>query len=65
MCEEELKEIWDETQVLLNLVPENLKAGKEINIKCPFCTSKLNISRQSRNGHLWIVCEKEGVLLCQ
>ena len=27
--------------------------------------TKLNISRQSRNGHLWIVCEKGGVLLCQ
>lgn len=65
MTEEELKEIEDELDILLNLVPENLKAGEEINIECPFCKSKLKIARVQSNGHLWIICEKEGVLLCQ
>lgn len=47
------------------LVPKNLKAGEEFITKCPNCGSKLKISRNSCNGHLWIVCEKEGVLVCE
>lgn len=64
MEEKELKEIKDELNILLNLVPDNLKANEEIETKCPFCNSKLKIAREF-NNHLWIVCEKEGVLLCQ
>lgn len=60
----ELKELKDELDILLNLVPDNLKPNEEIEKQCPFCDSKVRISRAS-NGHLWIVCEKEGVLLCQ
>lgn len=50
---------------LTKLVPKDLKAGEEFITKCPNCGSKLNISRNSHNGHLWIVCEKEGVLVCE
>lgn len=50
---------------VLKLVPKNLKAGQEVISKCPNCGSKLKIARASLNGHLWIICEKEGVLLCQ
>mgnify|MGYP005760322525 CR=1 FL=1 len=50
---------------LLNLVPKDLKAGQEVIKECPNCGSKLSIARANLNGHLWIVCEKEGVLICQ
>lgn len=50
---------------LLSLVPKDLKAGQEVIKECPNCRSKLSIARSSLNGHLWIVCEKEGVLVCQ
>lgn len=50
---------------IAKLVPKDLKAGEEFITKCPNCGSKLNISRNSHNGHLWIVCEKEGVLVCE
>ena len=50
---------------LLSLVPKDLKAGEFIITRCPNCDAKLKIARASINGHLWITCEKEGVLLCQ
>lgn len=50
---------------LLSLVPKDLKAGQEVIKECPNCGNKLSIARASLNGHLWIVCEKEGVLICQ
>ena len=50
---------------LLNLGPKDLKAGLEVIKECPNCGSKLSIARANLNGHLWIVCEKEGVLICQ
>lgn len=50
---------------LMSLVPKNLKAGEEVIKKCPNCGAKLRIAKASMNGHLWIVCEKEGVLICQ
>lgn len=50
---------------LMALVPKDLKAGEEVTRKCPNCGAKLRISKASINGHLWIVCEKEGVLICQ
>lgn len=50
---------------LSNLVPKDLKAGQSVIKKCPKCGNNLRISRASINGHLWIVCEKEGVLLCE
>ena len=50
---------------LMSLVPKDLKAGESIETICPNCNSKLTISRASLNGHLWIVCEKEGALICQ
>lgn len=50
---------------LLSLVPKELKAGEFIITRCPNCGSKLKIARAKLNGHLWIVCEKEGVLICQ
>lgn len=50
---------------LMALVPKELKAGESVEKICPNCNSKLTISRASLNGHLWIVCEKEGVLICQ
>lgn len=50
---------------LLSLVPKDLKAGQEVIKECPNCGSKLSIARASLNRHLWIVCEKEGVLICQ
>lgn len=60
-----LLEKADKINNLLSLVPKDLKAGEEVTRKCPNCGSKLNIARASLNGHLWIVCEKEGVLVCQ
>ena len=50
---------------LISLVPKELKAGQEVIKECPNCGAKLSIARASINGHLWIVCEKEGVLICQ
>lgn len=50
---------------LIDLVPRDLKPGQEIITKCPFCSKKLRIARASLNGHIWIICEKEGLLLCQ
>lgn len=50
---------------LMELVPDDLEKGQEILKICPFCGFGLHISRKSNNGHLWIICEKEGILLCQ
>ena len=50
---------------LMSLVPKDLKPGQEIIKKCPNCGAKLRIAKASMNGHLWITCEKEGVLVCQ
>ena len=50
---------------LMSLVPKDLKAGKEVIRKCPNCGANLRIAKANINGHLWIVCEKEGVLICQ
>ena len=60
-----LQEHVNKTNDLLALVPKDLKEGQEVIKECPNCGSKLSISRASLNGHLWIVCEKEGVLICQ
>ena len=51
-------------KMFLSLVPDDLKAGEEVIKQCPRCGSNLKISRAKNNGHLWIVCEKEGVLMC-
>ena len=50
---------------LMSLVPKDLKAGQEVIKECPNCGAKLRIAKASINGHLWITCEKEGVLICQ
>ena len=60
-----LQEHVDKINNLMSLVPKDLKAGQEVIKECPNCGSKLSISKASLNGHLWIVCEKEGVLVCQ
>lgn len=60
-----LEESLKMMKTLMDLVPKDLKAGQSIETKCPNCESNLNIARAEINGHLWIVCEKEGVLLCQ
>ena len=50
---------------LMALVPKDLKPGEEVIKVCPNCGAKLKIARASINGHLWVVCEKEGILICQ
>lgn len=60
-----LQEHVDKVNNLMALVPKDLKAGQEVIKECPNCGSKLSITKASLNGHLWIVCEKEGVLICQ
>lgn len=60
-----LKEHAEKINNLMALVPNDLKAGESIVTICPNCGSELSISRASLNGHLWIVCKKEGVLICQ
>lgn len=50
---------------LMSLVPKDLKAGQEVIKECPNCGARLRIAKASMNGHLWITCEKEGVLICQ
>ena len=60
-----LQEHVDKVNNLIALVPKDLKAGEEATRKCPNCGAKLKISKASINGHLWITCEKEGVLICQ
>ena len=50
---------------LISLVPKDLKAGQEVIKECPNCGAKLRIAKAGMNGHLWITCEKEGVLICQ
>ena len=59
-----LEEVDRFTKMFLSLVPDDLKAGEEVIKQCPRCGSNLKISRAKLNGHLWIVCEKEGVLMC-
>ena len=59
-----LEEVDRFTKMFLTLVPDDLKAGEEIIKQCPKCSANLKISRAKLNGHLWIVCEKEGVLIC-
>lgn len=60
-----LQEHVDKINNLLSLVPKDLKAGQEVIKECPNCGAKLIIAKASINGHLWITCEKEGVLICQ
>lgn len=60
-----LKEHAEKINNLMALVPNDLKAGESIETTCPNCGSKLRIAKASMNGHLWITCEKEGVLICQ
>ncbi len=55
----------DKINNLLSLVPKDLKSGEFIITRCPNCDAKLKIAKSSMNGHLWIICQKEGVLLCQ
>lgn len=50
---------------ITKLVPTDLKAGEKFETICPNCGAKLEILREKPNGHLWIVCEKEGVLFCE
>lgn len=77
LTEEEIEELEDmeidkiliekdnKINKLISLIPKDLKAGQEVIKECPNCGAKLRIARASINGHLWIICEKEGVLLCQ
>ncbi len=77
LTEEEIEELEDmeidkiliendkKINKLISLIPKDLKAGQEVIKECPNCGAKLRISRASINGHLWIICEKEGVLICQ
>lgn len=60
-----LQENVDKVNNLMHLVPKDLETGQEVIKECPNCGNKLRIAKASVNGHLWIVCEKEGVLLCQ
>ena len=60
-----LQEHVDKVNNLIALVPKGLKAGQEVIKECPNCGAKLKIAKANINGHLWIVCEKEGVLICQ
>lgn len=60
-----LQEHVDKINNLLSLVPKDLKVGQEIIKECPNCGAKLRIAKASINGHLWVTCEKEGVLICQ
>ena len=59
----ELKEVGEYLINLLRLVPDDLKKGEQVIKECPKCGANLTISRAKSNGHLWIVCDKEGVLL--
>ena len=60
-----LQEHVDKINNLMSLVPKDLKAGEEVIKECPNCGAKLRIAKANMNGHLWITCEKEGVLICQ
>ena len=60
-----LQEHVDKINNLMALVPKDLKASESIETICPNCGSRLRIAKASVNGHLWITCEKEGVLVCQ
>ena len=55
----------DKINNLMSLVPKELKAGEFIITRCPNCGAELTISKAKINGHLWIVCAEEGVLICQ
>lgn len=65
MTDKEQKEEFMYLKKLLDLVPKDLKAGESFETICPDCGNKLIISKSDINGHLWIVCEKEGTLLCE
>lgn len=77
LTEEEIEELEDmeidkiliendnKINKLISLIPKDLKAGQEVIKKCPNCGAELTISKAKINGHLWIVCAEEGVLICQ
>lgn len=50
---------------LLNKVPKQLKAEEFYETNCPFCNNTLIINKSPENGHISIVCSKEGLLLIQ
>ena len=43
----------------------SLKRGGSAIIKCPNCGADLRVSKSEFNGHVWGVCDKEGILLQQ
>lgn len=63
------KQIVDELLVIYKYLEENtvlsLKKGEKIEIKCLHCGGRVVASRAQSNGHLWVVCDNCGVLLCQ
>ena len=50
---------------LLNKVPKEMKPGEFYEEECPFCHNTLVINKSSINGHINIVCSKEGLLLIE
>lgn len=50
---------------LLSKVPKELKAGEFYETDCPFCNNTLVINKSPENGHVSIVCSKEGLLLIE
>ena len=77
LTEEEIEELEDmeidkiliendnKINKLISMIPKDLKAGQEVIKECPNCGAELTISKAKINGHLWIVCAEEGVLICQ
>lgn len=49
---------------LMSLIPSDLKNGEQYVTKCPKCGNSLVISK-SDNGHINIVCSKEGLLIIE
>ena len=54
-----------ESAQLLSKVPKELKAGEFYETDCPFCNNTLVINKSPENGHVSIVCSKEGLLLIE
>lgn len=55
----------DKLTELLHKVPNEMKPGDFYEEECPFCHNTIVINKSPENGHVSIVCSKEGLLLIE
>ena len=48
---------------IISTYSKDLKRGESLIVPCPDCGSKMKISKNPDNGHLWVICPVCGVKL--